>query len=89
MSLGRGAAARPPCGRQVPFRAPPATSTPRSAEFRRVFVKQGWENRTSLGLSPAPVAGFPIAVLGKPNSSACDVDCFGAKLFSGYWPPAG
>jgi hypothetical protein len=67
----------------------PACQHAAFAEFRRVFVKQGWENRTSLGLSPVPVVGFPIAVLGRPNASACDVDCFGAKLFEGYWPAAG
>ena len=87
--FGSGSAQCQPCTASSCLANEPACQHATFAEFRRVFVKQGWENRTSLGLSPAPVAGFPIAVLGKPNSSACDVDCFGAKLFSGYWPPAG
>ena len=87
--FGSGSAQCQPCTASSCLANEPACQHATFAEFRRVFVKQGWENRTSLGLSPAPVAGFPIAVLGKPNSSACDVDCFGAKLFSGYWPAAG
>eukprot|EP01051_Picozoa_sp_SAG22_P010498 SAG22_NODE_949_length_6356_cov_2.100527_1_plen_448_part_00 len=59
-------------------------------EFRRIFVSNGWQNRTSFNFEgPAAIEGFPVAVLGDmTNTSACNVDCFGEKLFMNYqWPP--